>query len=137
MRGDPTPQLFDNSVIRSADTIQVCEKRNIIDTTEFECEPIPCEAFRKFGLMLRIDSTGAPTTIQVKVKFIDRWSGEAHTYKQGPFAALFWEDVDTAAAIKECFSGECMGRSMVISFTGVGTTAAAYFTVSASVELYN
>ncbi len=137
MRGDPTPAVFDNAIIRSKDTIQVCEKRNIIDTTEWESEPIPCEAFRKFLLMVRLDSTGAPTTIQVKVKFLDRWSGEYYTYKQGLFAALFWEDTDTATAIKECFSGDCMGRSMIISLTGVGTTAAAYFTASLAVELYN
>lgn len=113
-------QLFDNHVVN--------------DTTERVSPDVECPGFRKFHLHVFLDSTSTPTTLQVKVQFLDRWSGRWSTYKQGPFAALFWEDTDVADGVSECFHGEVCGRAMRVTLTGVGTSAQAYFTVSVAVD---
>ena len=136
-RGNQMPVEQESKIYRPKDVIQLIDKKAITDTTEFVSSDVECGAFRHFGLHVFIDSTGAPTTLQVKVQFLDRWSGRWYTYKQGPFAALFWEDGDTASGIAECFSGPCMGRAMRLTLTGVGTTSIAYFTASIAVEFWN
>lgn len=136
-KGDASPVVMDQSVIRSKDQVQLFDQKQVNVTSEIISDGVICLAFRKFKLYLDIDSTGAPTTLQVKVQFLDRWSGKWYTYKQGPFAALFWEDTDVASGVQECFEGECVGREMRVTLTGVGTTSSAYFTVSAGVEFRN
>lgn len=137
MKGSAAPTVFDESIIRPKDPVQILDTKVLNNTTEQFSESVECQAFRKFGLFLKMKSTSTPTTIQVKVQFLDRWTGEWHTYKQGLFAALFWEDQDLASGVDEMFTGDVAGRAMRITLTSVGTTSAAYFTVSASVEFWN
>lgn len=124
-------------LIRSEDQIQIFDKKAVKDTVERFSGEVECRAFREFLLYLAIDSTGSPTTLRVKLEYLDRWSGKWHTYKQGLFASLFYEDGDTASGVYECFSGSVMGRQIRITLTGVGTTGSAYFTVSATLEFRN
>ncbi len=131
------PVLMDEAVWRSKAVVDIFTEHNIDDTTERFSESIYCAGFRSFTLYLEIDSTTTPTTLQVKVQFLNPNSGQWHTYKQGLFAALFWEDTDVADGVREMFSGDAAGREMRITLTGVGTTGSAYFTVSASVEFHS
>ncbi len=71
------------------------------------------------------------------MQFLNPRTGQWHTYKQGLFASLYWEDTDVANVVQEMFSGECAGREMRLKITGAGTSSSAYFTISASVEFYN
>lgn len=125
------------AVYRPFEQIQLFDNKVINNTTEQLSDGIDCPGYRHFGLFLAIDSTGSPTTLQIKVEFLDRWSGKWFTHKQGLFASLYYEDTDTASGIYEVFQGMCAGRSVRITLTGVGTSAQAYFTVSASIEFWN
>lgn len=134
MRGNQQPEAQVDNVYRPRDQLELFDRFGVVDTSEHASEAIECGAFRKFYLHIFIDSTSTPTTLRVKVQFLDRWSGLWSTLKEGVFAALFWEDGDTASGIAECFSGEVAGRAMRITLTGVGTSSSAYFTVSAAVD---
>lgn len=136
-KGNATPTVMDESVVRPRDPIQLFDQKKVVNTTEPISDAVPCGAFRHFTLFMGIDSTLAPTTLQIKVQFLDRWTGKWHTYKQGPFASLYYEDTDTASGIWECLQGMCAGRAMRVTLTGVGTTATAFFTVDISVEFFN
>ncbi len=137
MKGEATPQVMDESVVRSGDIIQLFDKLKVDDTVPRISDGVICQAFRRFLLYIKLKSTSTPTTIRYEVQFLDPWPGEWNTYKQGVFAALYYEDADTATAINDCFEGECMGREVRVKITGVGTTSAAYFTTSVSVEFRN
>jgi hypothetical protein len=137
MKGDQEPALQEEALYRPKDLIGLFEGLHVKDTLVKVSDEVECAPFRKFGLYIFIDSTGAPTTLQVKVEFLDRWTGKWHHYKQGPFASLFWEDTDTASGISECFTGDVLGRGIRVTLTGVGTTGSAYFTVSVGLDLWN
>jgi len=136
-KGSPVPELFDEAVVRSKDVIELVDKRDITDTTAWASDSVACGSFRHFLLMLNIDSTSTPTTLHIELQFLSRWDGQWHTLKQGPFAALFYEDGDTASGIQECFEGMCAGREMRLLITGVGTTSNEYFTITAALEFFN
>lgn len=137
MRGKATPRAQDEVLYRSEDLLQLFTNKVINSTTPQYSDPVACAAFRHFSLFLYLDSTSTPTTIHIEVEFLDPWTSKWHTYKQGPFASLYYEDGDTASGIWECFTGFCLGRQMRVKLTGAGTTGAAYFTVSAGVDLWN
>lgn len=136
-KGNEKPVLQEEVLYRPGDPIQIFDNKAVTVTTEILSDPIECAPFRHFGLFLAIDSTSTPTTLQIKVQFLDRWTGKWHTYKQGPFAALYYEDQDTASGIYEILQGMCAGRAMRVTLTGVGTSGSAYFTVSVALELWN
>jgi len=131
------PEIQDKVLYRPEHPALVFDKVIVNDTVPRVSRGVQCAAFRKFGLYVYIDSTSNPTTLQVEVEFLDRVTGRWHHYKQGVFAALFWEDGDTALGIYECFQGEVLGRAMRVTLTGVGTEAAAYFTVSIGIDLWD
>ena len=129
------PVKFGEKVVRSKEQLRLFKDVVVNSTAQlYESEAIHCGSFREFLLSLDIDSTSTPTTLQVQVQFANSITGKWHTYKQGLFASLFWEDADTASGIAECFKGPCDGRLFRIKLIGAGVTGAAYFTVSASVE---
>jgi len=137
MKGSQAPTLQEETTVRTKDIIQLFDKEVCNAVSERISDDIECAPFRKFGLYVAIDSTGAPTTLQVKVEFLDRWSGQWFHYKQGPFAALFWEDGDTASGIHEAFVGDVLGRALRVTLTDVGSDSTKYFTVSISVDFWN
>lgn len=132
------PVRQDDALYRSEDVVQLADQKvfNAALTTLIT-ESLPVGGFRHFTLYLKMLSSGSPTTLHYEVQFLESTSNEWHTYKQGPFAALYYEDEDTATETKECFVGDCAGRRMRLKITAVGTAAAKTFTVSAAVEFYN
>ena len=132
---DVKPIKIGERIIRSKEQVRLFKDVVVNSTTDmYESEPLNVEAFREFLLYLNIDSTLAPTTLRVLVQWANKVTGKWHTFKQGLFASLFWEDADTASGVNECFKGQCDGRIFRVKLLGVGVTATAYFTVSASVE---
>lgn len=94
------------------------------------------EPYRHFLLFLEVDSTGTDDhVLQVVVQFSHEDQALPYDYKQGLFAALFYEDQDTASGVYECFAGQCWGRELSIKLAGTGVTGSLYFTVSAWLEL--
>jgi len=136
-KGDQEPIKQEDLTWRPKNQLQLFDGFMVKDTTEHKSDGIECGAFRKFGLYLTMKSTSTPTTLQIKVEFLDRWSGQWCTHKQGPFAALFYEDTDLATLTSESFSGDVLGRAMRVTLTGVGTTGTEYFTVSVSVDFWS
>lgn len=137
MKGSQVPTLQEEVIYRPKDLLQLFDKEVVNDTVPRISNAVECAPFRKFGLYVYIDSTLAPTTLHVEVEFLDRWTGQWYTYKQGPFASLYWEDGDTASGIYECFVGDVLGRAVRVKLTGVGTTATAYFTTSIGLDMWN
>ena len=137
MKGNAAPEVQEKDTVRTKDIIQLLDKEICNSVSERISAEVQCAPFRKFGLYVRIDSTGAPTTLQVKVEFLDRWSEEWFHYKQGPFAALFWEDGDTASGIREAFVGPVMGRALRVTLTDAGSDSTKYFQVSVAVDFWD
>lgn len=137
MKGSQAPTVQEESLIRTKDLIQLFDKERVNDTVERISDEVQCAPFRKFGLYVGIDSTSDPTTLQIKVQFLDRWSGQWYTYKQGPFAALFWEDTDVASLTNEAFVGDVLGRAMRVTLVSVGGESTKYFDVSVAVDFWN
>lgn len=137
MKGDSTPKLQDEVLYRPGEPIQLFDNEAVNNTTPRLSQEIACGAYRHFGLFVYIDSTSTPTTLHIEVEFLDRWTGKWHSYKQGLFASLYYEDGDTASGIYECFQGMCLGRAMRVKLTGAGTSGSAYFTTSIGLDLWN
>jgi len=74
--------------------------------------------------------------VQFQVQFGGKPGGRWHTFKQGLFASLFYEDQDTSGGLAECFLGDVAGRVFRLKVIGTGTDASNTFTVSAAVEFY-
>jgi len=136
-KGETTPVLQDNALYRSKDIVQLFDALVVNTTDPYVSDGVPCYAFRHFTLYLAIDSESTPTTIHVEVEYLEPWTGQWHSFKQGLFASLYYEDGDTGSGIYEMLSGECVGRVVRIKLTGAGTESAKYFTVSASLEFFN
>jgi len=139
MKGDMRPTLQEEVIFRPKDQLQLFDTELVASTTPLTSDSVECAPFRKFGLFVDVDFEGTADTItlQIEVEFLDRWTGKWHSYKQGLFAALFYEDTDTASGINECFTGDVLGRAMRVKLTGVGVSAANYFTVTMSVDFWN
>lgn len=137
MKGDATPTVQEQSLIRTKDLIELLNMKRVNSTTTVYSGEVQCTPFRKFGLYVYIKSTSTPTTIRLRVEFLDAYSGRWHTYKQGLFASLFWEDTETASGIAECFKGDVLGRAMRIAIDTVGTTSTKYFDVTLTADFWN
>jgi len=131
------PQLFDDSIYRSRDILQLFDHEVVNDTVERLSEPCQVGGFRHFTLYVKLLSESTPTTIHIEVLFLEPSTNCWHTYKQGLFAALFYEDTDCATEICEVFTGDCAGRDVRVRLTGAGTEATKYFDVDISLEFWN
>jgi len=130
--------LYDESIYRSSDILRVMRQQVINDTIAKLSEPCQVGGFRHFTVYINLKSTGVSThTIHIEPEFLDPHDSHWHTYKQGLFAALFYEDADCVAEIHEVFDGHCAGRDMRFKVTGVDVSDANYFTISLSVEFWN
>lgn len=130
--------LYDEAVHRSENVVSLFDEEVFNATqTEKHSSPLQVGAFRKFTLYLGLASSGTPTTIRFEVLFYEPNNQKWHTYKQGLFAALYFEDTDLATQQLECYQGECAGRSFMLRATAVGTDADNTFTMSASVEFHD
>jgi len=138
-KGDLRPTLQEEALYRTFDMLQLFQNELINNTTPRISNAVPCAPFRKFGLYVTALFTGTADTItlHIEVEFLDRWTGQWYTYKQGLFAALFYEETDTATRIYECFQGDVLGRAMRVKLTGLGVSGANYFDVSIAVDFWN
>lgn len=137
MKGEATPQLMDDSVVRSSDIIQLFDKLKVADTVPKISDGVVCQAFRRFLLYIKLLGATVTPTIRYEVQFLDPWAGEWNTYQQGVFAALYFHDPTNVVNINQCFEGQCMGREFRVKLTGTDTTSVHYFTTSVSVEFRN
>ena len=95
-------------------------------------------SFRHFTLYLKIQSVGEGTH---EICFFPQWGittlGGWHDYAQGLFAALCYEDVDTAGGLLQAFSGDCDGRFFRLRVIPTNVDTTYYFIVSAWVEFWS
>ncbi len=141
MKGNQMPVLQEEVIYRPEDHLLLFDKEVVNNTVPRLSGDVECAPFRKFGIFVAIDSTGgsaqALSILHIEVEFLDPWTGQWYTYKQGPFAALYWEYSDTASGIYECFVGDVLGRAMRVKLTGAVTSAGVYYTVSIGVDFWN
>jgi len=132
------PENQHSDVWRSREIIRLLDAITLDDNpTTINSDAVECSAFRNFSLIIDVDSTGAPTTVQFIVEFLNPDTSNWHVYKQGVFASLIYEDTDTATEIHEMFSGVVAGRSMRVRVVAVGSTSSATFKVSVSADFWS
>ena len=107
------------------------------DPTSSSSAAISTADYNEFQLYIDIDSTLAPTTLQLNVEFSDDGGTTWYKYMNDFFGDLSWEDTATASGLKQCVSGRCVGKTMRVTAVGVGTTASAFFDVTVKVEFSN
>jgi hypothetical protein len=139
MKGDFRPVIQEDVIFRPQDQLQLFTNEIIDSTVHRMSDSVVCAPFRKFGLYCHVEFDGTPDTItlQIKVEFLDPWTGQWYKHKQGLFAALFYEDTDTANGIWECFTGDVLGRAMRVRLVGTGVSAANHFHVDIGVDFWN
>jgi len=132
------PVKVDDSIYRSRNILELFPSKVIADTIARRSEPCQVGGFRHFTVYISLKSEGVSThTIHIEPEFMNPRNNRWHTYKQGLFAALFFEDTDCATEIHEAFNGDCAGRDFRVKVTGVGVSDANYFTATISVEFWN
>lgn len=132
------PVEFDKSAFRSREILRILNRQVINDTVPKVSEPCQVGGFRHFTIYISLESYGTDDhTIHFEPEFLNDDNGRWHTYKQGLFAALFYEDADCATEIYEVFSGDCAGRDFRIKATGIDVSSVLYFTTQVSVEFWN
>lgn len=144
LKGEQAPTIQEEVLYRTKTQLALFDTEVVNDTVARISQGVACAPFRKFGLYVNIDSTSSPDLLHIEVEFLDRWSERWYSYKQGLFAALFYEDTDTASGIWEAFVGDVLGRALRVKLTGENVAAsgnvlgaAKYFTVSIAVDLWN
>lgn len=129
--GNLSPRAIRSTVVTLLDAVVF---NNVLTTQSSAAQAVG--QYRGFTLYLNIDSTLAPTDIRFIVEFSPDGGTTWHEYRQGPFASLYYEDVDTGSGLLVCFSGDCAGRSFRLRAVATGTSATALFTVTAQAEFY-
>jgi hypothetical protein len=131
MLGNVSPRAIRSAVATLLDAVVFDDV-----TTTYSSDAQSVKPYRHFALYLDIDSTATPATIRFVPEFSPDGGTTWHEYRQGLFAALYYEDVDTASGLQVCFSGECAGRTFRLRVVATGTTAANKFTVTAQAEFW-
>ena len=139
LKGVQEPVIQEEVIYRTKNQIALFDEELIADTVARTSKGVACAPFRKFGIYVHVEFDGTPDTItlHIEVEFLDRWTEAWYSYKQGLFAALFYEDTDTATGIWECFQGDVLGRAMRVKLTGLGVSAANHFDASIGVDFWN
>lgn len=107
-------------------------------TRRLYSEPHDCFSYKNFTLYLHLVSAGTDDHyICFMPQFSDYGEGEWCDFPQGLFAALCFEDVDTATPIHVCFTGPCAGRYWRLRVIEHETTGSLYFTLNARVEFWS
>ena len=78
-----------------------------------------------------IDSTLAPTNVRILAQFSDDAGTTWWDFEEGFWAALYWEDVDTASGVRKALLLPCTGiDTLRIGAIATGTDATNYFDVT-------
>ena len=136
-KGAQEPVFQEEVIYRTREQLQLFDQEEVRDTDPRFSKGVACAPFRKFGLYLRVWGKNAPDTLHFEVEFLERWTGQWYTYKQGLFAALFYEDTDTADRVYECFTGDVLGRAFRVKLTGIGVSEANHFHVGIGVDFWS
>ncbi|MBA7607936.1 hypothetical protein ES703_15106 [subsurface metagenome] len=136
-KGIAMPEIQEEVIWRPKQQLQLFDREQLRNTVPILSPAEPCAPFRKFGLYLMVWGKNAPDTLHFEVQFLERWSGQWYTYKQGLFAALFYEDDDTDPAVYECFCGDVLGRSIRVKVTANDADDADFWEFSAAVDFWN
>ena len=120
--------LFDAQVLDDDPTTV-----NSVDNGAFAA-PMPSGTWDEFDLILQLDSTLAPTSIE----FFVEWSPDGGTtwmhYAQGLFASLIYDDTVVASGLNQVFRGIVAGENMRLRVVALGSNATNFFTFSASIQ---
>lgn len=136
-KGAQEPVIQEEVIYRTRQQLQLFEDEQLRNTRPVYSKGVACAPFRKFGLYLKVWGKNEPDTIHFEVQFMERWSGQWYSYKQGLFATLFYEDVDTDPAIYECFCGDVLGRALRVKVTGNDASDAHFWEFCAAVDFWN
>lgn len=136
-KGSQTPKLQEEVIYRTREQLVLFDQFEVRDTDPRYSPGVACAPFRRFGLYLKVWGKNEPDTLHFQVQFLNRWDGIWYNYKQGLFAALFFEDVDTDPAIYECFCGDVLGRALRLKVTANDASVAHFWQYSALVDFWN
>lgn len=132
------PEKQDEALVRSDEVLRLIDQEVVGALATRISRDVECGPYRRFALYLRIASTGTGThVVQVIVEFLEPQSMKWHTYNQGLFASLYYEDTVTATEKDDVYEGLCAGRRMRVRLVGTNTSASLYFTISVAVEFFN
>ena len=97
--------------------------------------PVTVTGWSALWVLLRIDSTLAPTNIRFIAQYLV--GGQWYDFEEGLWASLMWEDTDTASGVNKVFLLPCGGIDTVrIRAVGTGTDAGNFFDISVSVRAF-
>ena len=101
------------------------------DPTYYYSAALDVEDYDAVWVLIFIDSTLAPTNVRILAQFSDDAGTTWWDFEEGFWAALYWEDVDTASGVKKALLLPCTGiDTLRIGAIATGTDATNYFDVT-------
>lgn len=106
------------------------------DPTSYTSDELGVSAYNRGYVMLYIDSTLSPTTVQVEIEGSD---GEDNWYPitNGFLGVWIYEDTATASGLYDSNHIELPSEKIRCVITGTGTDATNYFDVTVKIQPYN
>lgn len=136
-KGSQTPTLQEEVIYRTKEQLVLIDQEEVRHTRPIYTLGVACAPFRRFGLYLKVWGKNEPDTLHFEVQFLNRWDGQWYTYKQGLFAALFYEDTDTDPPVWECFEGGVLGRALRVKIKANDASDAHFWQYSVAVDFWN
>jgi len=132
----PDPALSPESPDRSI-VVTLADGVDFNDVlTTYISRLVGTKGFSRFALFVYLDSTAAPTDIRIQPVFTSGRQDPYFEYRQGPFAALFYEDADTAAGLADVLTGDVAGDFLGVRIVATGTTSSARFRATVRLQLF-
>ena len=98
---------------------------------------VDCDGYRGAWILCDIDSTLAPTTLQIIAQFSEDGGTTYWDYVEGVWASLFYEDTVVASGITHAYHLPLEGiDDFRIRIVAVGSDASKYFDVTIKARLY-
>lgn len=105
-----------------------------VDAETYTATGVDVSDYRDFLLLIDLAVVGAPTDLQIQVRFSDDDS-KYRQYMNGPFGDLRYEDA--AGAKAEAIHGKCLGPYMDIHVISTGCDGSKTFTLTVKAVLSN
>ena len=107
------------------------------DPTSYASAYMSLDGYRGCWVILDIDSTGSPTTVQFRAQLSPDGGTTYINFEEGIWASMFFEDTDVASGLKRIYHLPCQGidgwRMYVV---GTGTDADNKFTITVQARPY-
>ncbi len=97
-------------------------------------QSLPSGGWDEFDLILQLDSTLVPTSIEFFIEYSPDGGTTWFHYAQGLFASLIYDDTVVAAGLNQVFRGVVAGEAMRLRAVALGSDATNFFTFSASIQ---